>query len=210
LTFSLSQHQEHYTHPTANVYPSHHRFTRPSDTARQGPATARITASGKPDRTARHDDWAGVEVDLVVQGRQERTGSEATDRTTPARILLAQRADTLNWELPGGKVEFGESAIDAAVREVAEETGVMIEVTGLSGVYTDPGHVMVYPTGEVRQQFALCLHARAVSGDPHPDRDEMVNAAWIAVDDILSLPIHPSMRLRIDHALTHPSEVLLI
>jgi hypothetical protein len=36
-------------------------------------------------------------------------------------------------------------------------------VTGLSGVYTDPGHVMVYPDGEVRQQFSLCLHATPTS-----------------------------------------------
>ncbi|HEV2779964.1 MAG TPA: NUDIX domain-containing protein [Actinophytocola sp.] len=134
----------------------------------------------------------------------------AAVRDPTGRLLLARRADTGNWELPGGKVEPGESAVDAVVREVAEETGVTIEVTGLSGVYTDPGHVMVYPTGEVRQQFALCLHAVPVSGRPRPDDHEMTNAAWHAVSTLGRLSIHPSMRLRIDHAVTYPDRVQLI
>lgn len=128
----------------------------------------------------------------------------AAVRDLGGRILLVQRADTRNWELPGGKVDLGESATDTAVREVAEESGVTITVTGLSGVYTDPGHVMVYKDGEVRQQFSLCVHATPVSGQPRPDNDEVINAAWIRTDELPHLPIYPAMRLRIDHAITHP------
>lgn len=134
----------------------------------------------------------------------------AVVRDSTGRILLARRADTLNWELPGGKVELGESALDAVVREVAEETGVKISVNGVSGIYTDPGHVMVYATGEVRQQYAICVHAAPVSGEARADNDEMINVAWIGLDDLPLLPIHPAMRLRIDHAVAHPTEVRLI
>ncbi len=49
-------------------------------------------------------------------------------------VLLAQRppADRLagKWEFPGGKVEAGERAEDALVREIAEELGIKIAVTG--------------------------------------------------------------------------------
>lgn len=79
-------------------------------------------------------------------------------------------------------------------------------MTGLSGVYTDPGHVMVYPDGEVRQQFSICVHATPVAGRPRPDNDEVINAAWIRTTDVPQLPIHPAMRLRIDHAITHPDQ----
>ena len=76
------------------------------------------------------------------------------------RLLLVRRMDSGNWELPGGRVEFGEDATTAVEREVAEESGVTISVSRLVGVFTDPRHVMVYPdTGEVRQQFAVCFHA---------------------------------------------------
>src|SRR5262245_19357539 len=112
----------------------------------------------------------------------------AAVRDPDGRILLVQRADNRNWELPGGKVDLGESATDAAVREVAEEAGMTISVTGLSGAYTDAGHVMVYPDGEVRQQFSLCVHATATAGRPRPDNDEVINAAWIRIDDLRHLP----------------------
>jgi 8-oxo-dGTP pyrophosphatase MutT (NUDIX family) len=128
----------------------------------------------------------------------------AAVRDARGRILLVQRADTRDWELPGGKVDLGESAEDAAVREVAEEAGMAITVTGLSGVYTDPGHVMVYRDGEVRQQFSLCVHAIPVAGLPRPDNDEVIDAAWTTVSDLRGLTIHPAMRLRIDHAITEP------
>jgi 8-oxo-dGTP pyrophosphatase MutT (NUDIX family) len=134
----------------------------------------------------------------------------AATRTNSGLLLLGRRSDTLNWELPGGRVDIGESAVDALLREVVEETGVRISVTGLSGVYTDPGHVMVYANGEVRQQFSLCFHAHPTGGDPRPDNDEFLNVAWLSPDELDHLTIHPTMRLRIDHALTEPHHVHLM
>jgi ADP-ribose pyrophosphatase YjhB (NUDIX family) len=69
------------------------------------------------------------------------------------RIVLIRRRDNDLWALPGGGMELGESIVDTAVREVKEETGLDVEVTGLIGVYTNPHHVMAYTDGEVRQQF---------------------------------------------------------
>ncbi|MGI8312850.1 NUDIX hydrolase [Saccharopolyspora hattusasensis] len=133
--------------------------------------------------------------------------SFAVARDLHRRVLLVQRIDTRNWELPGGKVNVGESALDAVVREVEEEAGVLVTVTGLAGVYTDPGHVMVYSSGEVRQQFAVCFHATPLRGEPRPDHKETINAAWTETDALDDLPIHPSMRLRLMHALAQPAQV---
>jgi ADP-ribose pyrophosphatase YjhB (NUDIX family) len=131
----------------------------------------------------------------------------AAVRDGDGRLLLVRRSDTLNWELPGGKVDIGESAADTVVREVTEESGVQIFVRGLAGIYTDPGHVMVYVDGEVRQQFSVCFHAVPLSGAPRPDGDETIDAAWFRTDELGQLPVHPSMRLRIDHAVHHPDQV---
>jgi ADP-ribose pyrophosphatase YjhB (NUDIX family) len=88
-------------------------------------------------------------------------------------ILLVRRMDTGNWELPGGRVELGESADVAAEREVAEESGMIIRITDLLGVYSDPGHIMVYPaTGEARQQFAVLPRSAGRGRSPtRPRRD---------------------------------------
>ncbi|MDT7654442.1 MAG: hypothetical protein QOI36_5848 [Pseudonocardiales bacterium] len=131
----------------------------------------------------------------------------AVVRDDAGRILLCRRADTGNWEIPGGSVEVGESAPDAVRREVEEETGVLITVTGGSGIYTDPGYVIAYSTGEVRQQFAVCFHARPRAGGARPDCEETAQVGWMSPDRLDRLPIHPGVRVRLDAALTDPDHV---
>src|SRR5690242_9670919 len=127
----------------------------------------------------------------------------AAVRDLTGRLLLVRRCDTGDWELPGGHVDPGESAAAAAVRETAEESGITVQVTGLSGLYTDPGHVIADPRdGLVRQPFAVCFHARPLSGTPAGDQVETSDARWFTAGDIGALLIGPAMRLRIGHALT--------
>jgi len=57
---------------------------------------------------------------------------------------MMQRSDTGQWAIPGGKQEFGESAADCAIREGEEETGVLAEITGFLGVYSNPHHIVAY------------------------------------------------------------------
>ena len=97
----------------------------------------------------------------------------AAVRNVAGEVLLVRRIDDGNWELPGGRIEVGESAAQAVIREVAEESGVAIALIGLSGVYSDPTHVLLDPDGTVHQQLALCFHAVPAGADdtaePRPD-----------------------------------------
>src|SRR6478735_4748219 len=83
----------------------------------------------------------------------------AAVRNVAGEVLLVRRIDDGSWELPGGRIEVGESAAQAVIREVAEESGVVIALVGISGVYSDPTHVLLDPDGTVHQQLALCFHA---------------------------------------------------
>lgn len=130
----------------------------------------------------------------------------AAVRDEEGRLLLIHKIDNDRWALPGGAMDLGESVADAAVREVEEETGVRVEVTGLVGIYTDPGHVMAYDDGEVRQEFSVCFHARVISGEPRQDGVETKAAKWVDVENIPELDIHPSMRRRIEAALAAGGE----
>jgi len=126
-------------------------------------------------------------------------------RDGAGRILLVHKIDNDYWALPGGAVDLGESVADAAQREIAEETGVTIELTGLVGIYTDPGHVMAYDDGEIRQQFSICFYARLIAGVARQDDTEIKAVQWVDPSDVPSLKIHPSMRRRIDDAIAgHP------
>ncbi|MGH3974594.1 MAG: NUDIX hydrolase [Pseudonocardiaceae bacterium] len=139
------------------------------------------------------------------QPRELLPAAFAIVRNGSGRVLLVCRVDDGCWELPGGRVEVGESASAAVVREVAEEAGVTIKVTGLSGVYSDPGHVLAYPRENgIYQQFAVCFHAFTPARDAQPDRHETSAAVWFNPEHATQLGMHPAMRQRLTDALVDP------
>jgi ADP-ribose pyrophosphatase YjhB (NUDIX family) len=119
-----------------------------------------------------------------------------------AAILLVHKTDNDLWALPGGAMDVGESMADAVVREVKEETGIDVEVTGVVGIYSNPNHVMAYDDGEVRQQCSICFTTRMLGGRLATS-SETSEVRFVAAEELDSLNIHPSMRLRIDHYLEH-------
>ena len=95
-------------------------------------------------------------------------GAVVDDLAVPTRLLAARRTEPPHlaggWELPGGKVDPGESPLDALHRELAEELGVRVEVgdelpgpdPGLPGWPLPPAH---------RMRVWL---VRVVEGEPAP------------------------------------------
>ncbi|WP_194829021.1 NUDIX domain-containing protein [Nocardia sp. XZ_19_231] len=114
------------------------------------------------------------------------------------RILMQRRGDSGNWSLPGGAMEIGETLEECAVRETKEETGLDIEITGLLGIYTDPEHVIEYGDGEVRQEFAVTYLGRVVGGEIAVS-SESTEVRFVGADELVGLPVHPTVRLRIGH-----------
>jgi 8-oxo-dGTP pyrophosphatase MutT (NUDIX family) len=64
------------------------------------------------------------------------------------RLLLGKEAETGLWMLPGGAVDPNERPADAAIRECFEETGLLIEITGLIGVFGGAEFLVRYPNGD--------------------------------------------------------------
>ncbi|MFC7976710.1 NUDIX domain-containing protein [Streptomyces cinereoruber] len=116
------------------------------------------------------------------------------------RVLLQRRRDNDLWALPGGAMDMDDSLPGTAVREVKEETGLDVEITGLVGTYTDPRHVIAYSDGEVRRQFNVCFTARVVGGTLAIS-DESTELRFVAPEELDSLPLHHTQRLRIRHFL---------
>jgi 8-oxo-dGTP pyrophosphatase MutT (NUDIX family) len=106
-------------------------------------------------------------------------------------VLLQRRRDTGQWAIPMGKQELGETPRQCAIRETEEETGIQAELTGILGVYSDPGHIVAYTDGEIRQEWELILLGRPVSGTPTVN-DEASDVRWVAPADLKDLDIHPT------------------
>ncbi|MFJ2577276.1 NUDIX hydrolase [Kitasatospora aureofaciens] len=112
------------------------------------------------------------------------------------RVLLQRRTDNGMWALPGGKMELGESLGGCGIRETCEETGIHIEITGIVGTYTNPGHVFAYDDGEVRQEFSICLLGHPVGGELRVS-DESHEVAWFTPTETDGLPMVASIRKRL-------------
>jgi 8-oxo-dGTP diphosphatase len=101
------------------------------------------------------------------------------------RVLGCERAEPPEsagrWEFPGGKVEPGESDLDALVRECREELDVEIEVGDRVG--------MDVPLAHGRALLRVWL-ARLVTGEPQPL--EHASLRWLAVDELDSVPWLPA------------------
>lgn len=103
---------------------------------------------------------------LVVGAAIVRDGRLlATRRTTPPQACGL-------WELPGGKVEPGERPDDAVVREIHEELGCVVRVTGTLDGHEQVGH-----------GFTLgVLRAELVAGEPTPHEHDALR--WLGPDEL--------------------------
>jgi 8-oxo-dGTP pyrophosphatase MutT (NUDIX family) len=121
------------------------------------------------------------------------------------RLLVQRRRDTGQWALPMGKMELGETPSACAIRETEEETGILVEVTQILGIFSDPGHVVAYGDGEIRQEYEVIFIARPISGAPRVN-DEASEVRWVTPDDLRDLDIHPTQWRQLNHFLdrTYP------
>ena len=120
-------------------------------------------------------------------------------------LLLQKRSDNDLWGLPGGAMNIGESIGQAVVREVKEETSLDVEPTGVVGIYSDPGHIIAYANGEVRQEFSICFAARLVGGQLAVGDQESTEVRFVRPSELDGLPMGQSTRLRIQHFLERRS-----
>jgi 8-oxo-dGTP diphosphatase len=87
-------------------------------------------------------------------------------------VLLIQRGKGAMrglWSFPGGHIEPGETARDAAFREVLEETGVTADIRGLLDVHDV---ILRDPSGLLTAHYVIAVHhGHHISGAPHPASD---------------------------------------
>jgi len=143
-------------------------------------AQARASAGRFPAARTRAAAPAAVEVAVAIV------------RSGDGRVLLAERRpDQIaggHWELPGGKIEPGETPEAAVGRELAEETG--LRATSLR---IGPVHDHAFPARQIRLNY---LFVEGWTGTPHGREGQRI--AWVDPRDRTFGPLLPSNRRMID------------
>jgi len=113
------------------------------------------------------------------------------------RILLAHRRDIDWWNLPGGGMEVGETVDEALRREVREETGLVVEIERLVGVYSKPQ----------KQEVVLTFRCH-VTGGTLSATEESCECRYFAPHD-LPTNILPKHRQRVEDALLNQQSAVI-
>ena len=120
---------------------------------------------------------------------------DATDR-----VLLVRHVEGDVWTTPGGMVEPRETPADAAVREMWEETGLIVELTHVIGVFGGPLCSGTYANGDDIAWVSTAFGARPVGGRLAHDNVETLEARYVARAEIAGLRCKPHLPQVLDVA----------
>ena len=109
-------------------------------------------------------------------------------------VLLIRRAKppvSDNWSIPGGAQEIGETVREAARREVAEETGIEVDIVGLvdvvDGITRDDG-------GRTKFHYTLVDFAALWRSGEARAASDAAAARWTGLDEIAGIPLWDETR----------------
>jgi 8-oxo-dGTP pyrophosphatase MutT (NUDIX family) len=112
-------------------------------------------------------------------------GTRIVIENDAGRVLLDHRADFGVWALPGGCAETGEALETTIVREVMEESGLVLGSVTPFGFASDPVvELTIFPNGDRVQNFSLMFTTREYSGTPIPLDGEALDYRWCDPHDL--------------------------
>jgi 8-oxo-dGTP pyrophosphatase MutT (NUDIX family) len=168
----------------------HTRFQSPTWTP---PDDGKID-SGMPEHLARLR--AKIGHDLLIT-----PAASAIIFDEQGRMLLHKRSDNGDWHPPSGCIEPDESPTDAVVREVWEETGLIVEPVSLIGIYNGPAFHFTYPHGDQIAIFSIMFACRAIGGTLQPDEHEVLELKYFTPQELTDGFLPKRWHLRVRHGL---------
>ena len=81
------------------------------------------------------------------------------------------------WNFPGGRIEYGEHILYSAKREVKEETGLEVKLTGTTGIYN-------FISSTNNQVILFHFIGEVTGGFLHHEEDEISESKWIKINEL--------------------------
>lgn len=109
------------------------------------------------------------------------------------KYLLIRRAaepDAGLWSIPGGMVELGEGAAEAAKREALEETGLDVEIEKVLSVVDK---IVVDDEGRIKYHFVIVDYLAGVRGGKLKASSDASDARWVKASEFSSYELSPTL-----------------
>lgn len=93
------------------------------------------------------------------------------------------------WDLPSGLADLGETTSGTIVREVREETGLLVEPVRTLGIYSDPAFSLIeFSNGDEAHIVDLLLECKIIGGAIQPDGEETDQIDFLSLDELAAQP----------------------
>lgn len=104
-------------------------------------------------------------------------------------LLLQEKASGEGWSLPAGAVEPGETPQDTVIREVAEETGLVVSVNKILGVFGGLDFRYTYPNGHAVEYVVTLFKCQVLHDGGSWSDHETEALRYFAKEDLPSLAL---------------------
>lgn len=121
---------------------------------------------------------------LVGNRKLITPGIRAIIRDDQGRVLFVRRSDNANWVLPAGGIELGESVYDCLIREVKEETGLIVISATPIAIYSESRFAFVNPYGQEQQMLDVVFSVDEWQGAVSRATDETCDARFFSENEL--------------------------
>jgi 8-oxo-dGTP pyrophosphatase MutT (NUDIX family) len=143
-----------------------------------------------------------------VRGLRQKIGTTVLEIPTVSvltfdddgRVLLVRHVEGNDWTTPGGMIEPYETPSNAAVREMWEETGLLVSLTRIVGVFGGELCASTYSNGDRVSWVSTVFQGRPVGGVLKPDGEEALDARYFAREQLAALECKPHVEVFLNAA----------
>lgn len=125
-------------------------------------------------------------------------------RDSEGRVLLHRRADDGTWCVPSGAIDPGETPAAAVVREVREETGLVVTPQRVLGVFGWPRLRHRYPNGDLVEYLVVVFRCDVIGGVLEAVDGESTGFRWATPDELAGIPLPYPLEVFSPEAEEHP------